>query len=323
MTSIDSIQLSTSTDFIKSLDMDKFMESEMIRSNDLKVENLYLSKKDIGIDMISINKTFGIVNIKASSKILGENYHQGICYDTLDQFIDMITLSGLELDQDFVSDCKLKRVDIKDDLKLQNNVPEYLTSLNHLNADKFIKTPYPDGIVFKEKIQHNPYRLIGYSKGYEIIKNKAFYKQFPEVKSYFDNILRIESRLSGSTTIKKHLKSNQLLDILDSTNVNYSLLNKIINKQTNYKSFKNTSTMTNTEEKNFGHIYMLNDYYNGDVDKILNHIKNKLSKNTNPSYQKKITLKYLAMIKNTEDNFIKENITEIQDMLNENKIFTN
>lgn len=54
--------------------------------------------------------------------------------------------------------------------------------------------------------------------------------------------------------------------------------------------------MTNSEQKNYCHIYYLSKLYNGDPEEILNHIKQKLSKKTNPVYQKRIVLKYLEII---------------------------
>jgi len=81
--------------------------------------------------------------------------------------------------------------------------------------------------------------------------------------------------------------------------------------------------MTNTEEKNYYHIYYLNELYNGDPKAILNHIKQKLSKKTNPVYQKRIVLKYLAIINDNANNFLEENLTKIQDRLSENKMFIN
>jgi predicted DNA-binding protein YlxM (UPF0122 family) len=73
--------------------------------------------------------------------------------------------------------------------------------------------------------------------------------------------------------------------------------------------------MTNTEEKNFTQIFYLNDYYNGDFESIMNHIKNKLGKKTKATYQRNNVKKYLSMINNADNNFSLERIEEIRHAL--------
>ena len=75
--------------------------------------------------------------------------------------------------------------------------------------------------------------------------------------------------------------------------------------------------MTNSEEKNYAQIYWLNRLYNGDYHSILKHITNKLGSKTKASYQRKQTLKYLAMINNANDDYRKDNIEEIKSALKE------
>ena len=76
--------------------------------------------------------------------------------------------------------------------------------------------------------------------------------------------------------------------------------------------------MTNTEEKNFAQIYYLNDYYNGDFESIIKHIKSKLGKNTKATYQRNLVKKNLSMINNADDNFSHERIEEIRQALKGN-----
>jgi len=223
----------------------------------------------------------------------------------------------LILDNDYINDCNLFKVDIKDDLRLTKDVQTYINVMNHLTAPKFFKTPYETGIAFNEKINTNPIRFVGYNKGVEIIKtkNKDFLRQYPSLANQFKDYVRLESRLPKVGAIKKYFGSNSLVDVLNHKSFNYEIFNKVVDNQTNFKATYNTLEMTNTEEKNFAQIYLLNDKYNGDFNSILNHIKDKLGKNTKATYQRNQIKKYLAIINNSKDNETLENIREIANAL--------
>jgi len=317
LTRLDTIEFTTHTDFIQSMDSSCFTVSNIDKPNGKHIVNYSLYNKKLGINKIIVNETFNYVKINASSSLLGLNYSQGICLNTLDEFIDKLNSIGLVLDKEFIIDCTIKKADIKNDLSLSKSPVDYISTLNQLTAPKFIKTKYPSSIVFNESIKTSPTRLTGYDKEYEMQLKKSFYYKYPELLGDFDNVLRIESRLSKPLTIRKYFGSNQLLDILNSSNLNYQILNKIINNQTKFNPLINTSQMKNTEEKNLAHIYYLNDRYNGDFQSIFNHIKSRLGGNTKASYQRKQALKYLAMINNANDDYSKENIEEIKSALKE------
>lgn len=318
MTSIDTIEFTTNTDFIKSVDSNKFIVTNISKPNGLKFTNYSLNNKPMGINKISINDLNNTIRINASSKILGMNYNKGINNNTLDQFINEINKTGIELDQDFIYDCSVNKTDVKNDINLTNDINDYLNTLNQLTAPKFYKTKYDTGIVFNEKIISQPIRLTGYSKKDEIkqASKKDLYKMFPQLIYLLNDTMRIESRLPTKATVKKYFKSNNLIDILNTSLINYQILNKIIDSQTNFKPLVNTYNMTNTQEKNYAQIYYLNEYYNGDFNSIMNHIKSKLSKRTKATYQRNIVLENLAMINNSDDNFL-NNIEEIKRKLKE------
>ncbi len=315
MLSIDTLELTTSTDYIKGLDRSKFTVSIVYKPNGMEFKNYSLTYKPPGINKISINETQNRVTINASSKILGSNYSQGITFNTLEQFIYEINNTGVELDQDFVYDAELKKVDVKDDLKLTKDATTYLDTLNQLTAPKFTKTKYPTGITFNENIKQKPSRLTGYGKEYEMQTNKDFYKKYPSLYNDLDNVLRIESRLNSAGTIKKHICTNSMLEVLDFSNLNYNILNKIVANQTNFKPIIDMSEMSMADAKNYALTKILYDQYNGDYTSIINYIKGKLSKGTNPSYQVGITKKYIAMINNNNENYCADDIEEIKTAL--------
>lgn len=314
MTTIDTISFNTSIDYLKDVDYSKFKTSTMYNpKNGLEITKHYLLNKKTGLNGVSINETSNAIIINASSKLLGADYKRGVSLNTIEQFTDEINKMGLVLDKDYINDCNLFKVDIKDDLRLTKDVQAYINAMNHLNAPKFFKTPYETGIAFKERISTNPIRFVGYNKGLEILRteNKDFLAQYPSLINQFKDNARFESRLPKVGTIKKYFGSNSLVDVLNHKGLNYEIFKKIIHNQTNFKATYNTSEMTNTEEKNFAQIYLLNDKYNGDFNSILNHIKRKLGSKTKATYQRNQIKKYLAIINNSKDNETLENIKEI------------
>lgn len=311
MTSLDTIELTTHTDFIQRLDKGSFSVSQTITPKGQKIITQSLKNKRTGVNKITISHNQETITINASSKILGSNYPKGININTLNQFIDEVNNSGLILKVNFLDYAQLKNIHIKNDIVPEKEVSEYINTLNHLIAPKFTKTKYDYSIVFKEKIKTNNIYLTGYGKGYEIALNKPFYNEFPELIPQFDNILRIETKLPKKATILKYFNSDKLRDIISSTNFNHAILNKIIGNQTSFTPLINTYKMTNTQEKNFAQIYYLNKYYKGDFESIMNHIKSKLGKNTKSTYQRNKVKKYLSMINNNTDSFF-ENLEEIK-----------
>jgi hypothetical protein len=315
LTRLDTIEFTTNTDFLQGMDSKYFNVSHIKKNNNLNIINYSLNERRPGVNKLCINETFGTIKINVSSKILKDNYINGICLNTLDQLLYEINNTGIELHQDFINDCYVSRADVKNDLILTHNADDYINTLNQLIVPKFTKTKYDSGIVFNEKIKSQPIRLTGYA---EIKQNKKFYKELPHLINAFDGVFRIESRLPTKATVNKYFKSNNLIEILNTSSINYQILDKIINQQTNFKPYINTLKMTNTEEKNFAQIYYLNGYYSGDFESIINHIKNKLGKNTKATYQRNLAKKYLSMINNADNNFSLEKIEEIRKALKNN-----
>jgi hypothetical protein len=315
LTTIDTIELTTSIDHLQDMSKSKFMTSTIKKTNGFEITNHSLNIKPTGIKKVNICETLGTVRIEASSKLLGSNYGQGICINTLDQFIDEVNKSGIELDHHFINDAEVKLIHVKNDLRLTNDTADYINALNQLIAPRFTKTKYVTGVVFKEKIKTHPVFSTFYSKGHELKQNKSFSNQHIGLLDSMENVLRMESKLPKVSTIKKYFESNKLLDILTASNVNHDIFEKVVNNQTNYKTFINISKMTNAEEKNFSQIYFLNEYYGGDFDSIYNHLKSKFSANTKPTGLRKKLIESLSIINNSDSTFNLDNIEEIKNSL--------
>lgn len=315
--SLDTIEFTSSTDFIRDMKFDKFVYSEVSKPNGLKFKNYSLDKMSLGLSKFIVSDFNSTFKCRLSSKILGCDYIQGLTIDNILKLNDTLSNHSIKLDEDFINYSTLNHCDIKSDLNLSKSSSVYLNSLSFLNAYDFTKTVYPHGITFNQNVIRNKLRATIYSKDYELKSNSKFYNQYPELIKDFDNVIRFESRFSTKTLISKYFNSLHLLDVLNSIDVNYNVFSKIIDNQTNFKPYYNLDNMTNTQEKNFAHIYMLNEMYNGDFNKIMNHIKNKLSKNTKASYQRSKVKEYLSIINNDSQSRI-DDILEFHNALKNN-----
>ena len=191
-------------------------------------------------------------------------------------------------------------------------------TVNQLIAPKFVKSKYDSGIVFKEKIASTPSYLTMYDKQVEIAQNKNFYHNHPEILNSLSDTLRIEGKLNKSATVKKYFNTNDFINVLNSDcNLNHLLLYKVIDKQNKFKADIDFITMSNTDQRNYAFYKFLNDYYSGDFNAIMKHIKSGLGEKTKASYQRIQAKKYLAMINNATDQDSMQNIKEIQNALKE------
>ncbi len=315
MIKLDTLKLTTSTDFIESMDSRSFKESRTIKPNGLELLNHTLNTKPTGLNRLTVNETFGKVSLNVSSKILGQNYYKGICLNTFDQLQYEVAKYGLTLDKDFIYDSHLKYADVKNDVETSNtNTSLHLSTLGSLVAPKFTKTIYDNGLAFNEKVKTHPIRCTIYDKQVEVEKNKPFFKKINPIKS--DNgLLRFETRLPKVATIKKYFKSNKLIDVLSKANFNSKIFEKIIDGQTKFKKLINTSEMSNTQEKNFAQIHYLNQLYNGNFQQIFDHIKSKYKSKTKVTGLRAKIKKHLSVISNSKKDFNIQLLNEIREGL--------
>lgn len=309
---VDTFSMSTSTANIQDFNKSIFTHSVIKKPNDLIISNYTLATKLMGIEKININETFENINITLNSKLLGKNYYKGFCIDTLEETLSKLNATGLKLDPYYLTDSIIKRVDITDDILISKRTGEYINSLNHLIAPKFFKTCYDTGIVFKEKLKSQKLYTTFYSKDYHSNQDKKFFKIYPKQLDYFQDRLRMETKLMTGSTVKKHLKTNNLLHILAQDSINLKVLDRLIGKQFEFPLKFETNNYSTSEEKNLIYTNYLNNLYNADRGQMVVHIKNKLSKRTKATYQLKQLDKYLSIINNNRTNSIKDNIEELR-----------
>lgn len=309
MSVLDSMSFDMPIEAMKSINDLYFKTSKILIGDNQIAENKTLNVNKLGIEKLVINRNRDIISIKVNSKILGLNYPQGFCLNTLEQVIDEINTTGIVLNKDFFNDVMLKSCDLKNDIILDDTISKYITSLNHLTAPKLRKTLYPSGIVF-QGITAKSVRTTFYCKSLEI-KNSLYNKIYPQMKDYFNNCLRMESRFITKEKIIQHFDSNNIIDILNTKDINNNILKKIIGNQLTLPKLFDTFSMTNAEEKKFCQAKYLHEQYKGDYKMAAQHIKNKLGRNTKASTQMQDLNKYYNIINNSKCDFLQSCINEI------------
>ncbi|WP_299154792.1 hypothetical protein [uncultured Christiangramia sp.] len=312
---LDTVSLSLHTDYIINHNKTNYNHSQIRKPNGAVIDNYSLVTKSFGFESVCVNETYDYANLKFNSKILKDNYYKGICLETLDQIIDEIENHGLKLDPAFLDDSNIKMVHITDDISVLQHPAIYINALNNLIAPKFYKTVYDEGITFNEAIKNEKLYITVYGKEYQIKQDRRFFKAYPRQIDYFKNKLRVETKLSTRKTIHKHLDSYTLPEILASDSPNAHFLDKVIENQLSFPSIFSCGNISCTEEKNLIYSKYLFDLYNGNRKAIVKHIKNRLSIGTNPTYQLKQLDSYLAIIANSEDLFLKDNLNELRSKL--------
>lgn len=309
---LDTISLSTSIKNLQDFDKSRFTYSEIHKPNGLIVNNYALVRDGFGLERLNINMTYETVSLIVNSKILNENYSQGFVTNTLDQLLSELNNRGAKLNPDCLANCKLKRIDVTDDIPISKAPSVYFNALNHIIAPKFFKTVYDSGIVFKEKIANQFLHNTFYSKEFPTVQDRKFFRANPIAEQNFRDSIRMETKLSSASTIRKYLGNRNLTEILEERSINSLVLDKIIGKQFNFPSFICLDDLSSTEEKNLIYAQYLSTTYNGDRKKIADHIQRKLGKRTKASYQLQQLDKHLAILQNNKESFILDDINELR-----------
>ena len=278
---LDTVQLTTSVDFIKDFDRSQFYKSDITRRKS-NFSCLSLDKKPWGLETLSINETSGIIKVKVNSKILGKDYFKLIRLNTLDQVLFNLNKTGIILDPNFLNDAVVREIHTTDDIRVFDPVASII-AFQHLLAPKFIKTAYNnEGVVFKEKILQGLYATV-YNKYYQMKKDRKFFQQNPLLSNQFENMLRIESKLKGSNLINKYTGGGSLPEILSKNSPNGLILEKIIAGQTLNEPdlLRNLSWK---DQRIMAMAKLLLDHYKGNFELIKEHLRKQVGKNTKPNY---------------------------------------
>ncbi|PTX44189.1 hypothetical protein C8P64_0159 [Christiangramia gaetbulicola] len=314
---LDTVQLTTSVDYLREFDKNKFYENDITRrNNNIKCHSL--DNKPWGLETLSINETSGSIIMKVNSKILGKDYSKSIQLNTLDQVLNSLNQTGIKLDPSFLDDAAVREIHATDDIRVFDPVASIL-AFQHLLAPKFIKTAYDhEGIVFKERILQGLYTTV-YNKFYQMSKDRKFFKQNPFLAKQFENMLRIESKLTRANLINKYTGGGSLPEILSRDSPNGVILNKIIAGQTLYKPDL-LHNLSWKDQKDIGIAKLLFEHYNGNFELIKEHLRNQVGKNTKPNYLFNQYKAACFKLLNIENPNMFDSVLEVLAALNNNNI---
>lgn len=239
MIRLDSCKFLTDFEVIEDIKLQHFdSEIRMNGASQILKQKQVLSSDYKVIGLKNIEVTTNNLIIELSAKILKENYYEGINKNTVSQMVDNINgCKSIKLNTNkFLDSAKVLRCDVTDNLKVKNNVNDYLSLLNtyKVNSDylvSFYNRKAGSSIVFDRNVKSYKERLTLYDKEKEIYRDKELIKLFDqEALNRFNNVLRCEQNIVSFSKIREklHINSIDLKDVLNSKElVNYNTFTNI------------------------------------------------------------------------------------------------
>lgn len=239
MIRLDSCKFLTDFEVIEDIKLQHFdSEIKVNGANELLKQKRVLSSDYKVIGLKNIEVTTNNLIIELSAKILKENYYEGINKNTVSQMVDNINgCKSIKLNTNkFIDSAKVLRCDVTDNLKVKNNVNDYLSLLNtyKVNSDylvSFYNRKAGSSIVFDRNVKSYKERLTLYDKEKEIYRDRELIKLFDqEALNRFNNVLRCEQNIVSFSKIREklHINSIDLKDVLNSKElVNYNTFTNI------------------------------------------------------------------------------------------------
>ena len=239
MIRLDSCKFLTDFEVIEDIKLQHFdSEIKVNGANELLKQKRVLSSNYKIIGLKNIEVTTNNLIIELSAKILKDSYYEGINKNTIIQLVDNLNdCKSIKLNANkFIDSAKVLRCDIADNLKVKNNVNDYLSLLNtyKVNSDylvSFYNRKAGSSIVFDRNVKSYKERLTLYDKEKEIYRDKELIKLFDQEKlNRFKNVLRCEQNIVSFSKIREklHINSIDLKDVLNSKElVNYNTFTNI------------------------------------------------------------------------------------------------
>lgn len=270
-------------------------------------EYFKLTKYIQGINEIAIFSDFAIIQI--SSKILRENYLDGI---TKDNIADVLTELGkyIKISPDNI---KVIRADIIKNIKLKEDEKadfiNSLKSLQKIGKYKIFEFYENQSIVFQKDLKTVKDRITIYDKKAELeAKEKDDTGLFLKIKD-IENIIRVELNIMEQKRIRALFKFENTLE-----NVLNSKINPLSDLwQKNFLRDENIKITYSDNEIFINHYMYLLENSKMNVNLIMENIKN--------TYSRRTKEKHLDYLENAKANILKKyNINSINIIDNLNKI---
>ena len=332
----DTVRFSTSSKNIKLLDKGEELFVTKINTKTAEVESLEFNSNSNSTAWAHIpfslyiraNQLSNRMTIEFSSKLLLEDYPQLISKDTFGQCLRNMERIGLcKFDIDAIcKDCEFNKLHITKDIDMRLN-DTTLNTLNHYtnNYRRHKWKRYEnDSISFKKDVRSKDCReeIIIYNKEKEIAasKNKQFLAMLSnsiQITEYFRGKVRFEVKLENKRKIMRDL------DIVDtsfqsvmSANPNAVLtqFNKVFICSNNNMYSDHTLSIYNF--KDYAILNILR-YYNGDMRKIEQEIKDLGIYKPKSRNARNRQMKEIERIKNSVNNLSTHADTIIEDIRNQ------
>lgn len=250
-------------------------------------EYFKLNKYIQGVNEIAIFSDFAFIQI--SSKILRENYLEGITKDNIsDVFLELEKYIKINPDN-----IKVIRADIIKNIKLKEDEKadfiNSLKSLQRVGKYKIFEFYQNQSIVFQKDLKTVKDRITIYDKKAELeAKEKADTGLFLKIKD-IENIIRVELNIMEQKRIKALFKcENTLKNILNSK------INPLVNLwKKNFLRDENIKTIYSDDEIFINHYIYLLENSKMNVELIKENIKNTYSRRTKEKH-----LDYLKLAEN-------------------------
>ncbi len=256
-----------------------------------------MKNKPIGLEYLII--TEDEISISANARILNKNYSKGICINTIEQFRDVLKNNGIELHQEFVKESVLSLAHVKNDVDVE--ISDLKSDFSYIRPSKFFKIDRNNSITFESINKGDKMNVNIYGKYFEMNTNKSKYKGLNIEMGFYNGITRIESKFDDWRTVKKYLGTRNTIEILQQKNVNSIILNNILRGQPMETPKVDLSQLkTVSQFDDYARTKLLFELCNGNFHLMTEEIKQRLGKNTKPSYQVKKLKKYLPMIQNPQ-----------------------
>ena len=152
------------------------------------------------------------IDIEISGKILGENYKEGICSNTLPYVVDKINdMSGIGITiDDILTKSVVKKYDSTYNIEVdeKDNIKDYISSLYYSSVGglKAYSDDYGEESVIFGKRTQKKQRMIFYDKLKELQspKNRTIFTQYKDrYYTDFQGVLRVENNIANYSILKR------------------------------------------------------------------------------------------------------------------------
>lgn len=243
MVGIDSVRILLPVEGVVGVNESAFSKVKMECNSHGDVVSHKLVSQSVkhGLNQVEYDKVRGNLSIKASAKILGDDYRQSISLNTIDRVAEVVNSVGLVnvttdqlLAADTLSCDPVKTVSLANLDQSVNAVLQWANMNRKYDVQGYTVNHKLTGFTASRRVKSYKERQIGYCKLYELTKasNKEFLRNHPRAVSSFGlDDLRIETNVASKRhmrTLFKTLNTSLGSILSTSESVNYDVFSRLI-----------------------------------------------------------------------------------------------